>query len=199
MQKFIYKIIFVSLLVSSKAAATVNIGLSGAASTSNFSLETHRSTALSANISMGLWSLIHIGLTHRRAFENKSGYKKATVDDGSFAYLPFQDNTESVTNSVDLTLFLTQGTISPFIFGGVARRDYFTEIEFQDQRVRSTTTLYPVPNYGVGAAIRLSLQFQLNITHTFTPGVRTTLDDEGNEKNSVVKDSYTQMGISYRM
>jgi len=199
MQFLTITIFFVATLLANPAKAMVNIGLSGSAATSNFSLETHRSTALSANISIGLWSYLNIGLTHRRAFENKSGYKKASASRETIIYLPFQDNTESVTNSVDLTLFLLQGTVSPFIFGGIARRDYFTEIEFQDQKSRSTTTLYPVPNYGLGASVRLSMQFQLNITHTFTPGLRTTIDDEGNEKNNVVKDSYTQMGITYRI
>ncbi|MFW7380164.1 MAG: hypothetical protein ACOH5I_15225 [Oligoflexus sp.] len=199
MQKFLITTLFAGLLISSPAAAIVNIGLSGSASTSNFSLETHRSTAMSANISIGLWSFLHIGLTHRRSFENKSGFKKASPTPTSYSYIEFRDNTESVTNSVDLTLFLSQGTISPFVFGGVARRDYITEIEFQDQRVRSTTTLYPVPNYGVGASIRLSMKFQLNLTHTFTPGLKTTVDDNGEENSSVVNDSYTQMGITYRI
>lgn len=198
MNKVLISFILFAFFLANRAEASVNIGLSGASSTSNFSLETHRSTSLSANVSMGLWSYLHIGVTHRRSFENKSGLKKGSVED-TVVYMPFQDNTESITNSVDLTLFLRQGTVSPFVFGGIARRDYYTEIEFQEQRVRSTTTLYPVPNYGIGASVRLSMQFQLNITHTFTPGVRTSLNDNGEEQSRPVNDSYTQMGISYRM
>ena len=181
------------------ANANIRIGLSGSASKSNFSLETHRTSAISANISLAISNYVHIGLTHRRSFENKSGLKRTEASGSEdYVYLPFEDNTENITNSIDLTVYLYQGQVSPFIFGGVARRDYYTEIEYLDQRVKSRTTLFPVPNYGLGAAIILSREFQLRITQTYTPGVRTVIEN-GEEKSDIVKDSYTQIGVTYKL
>ncbi len=188
-----------SVYPGSSAKASIRIGLSGSASKSNFSLETHRTSAISANVSLAITDYFHVGITHRRSFENKSGLRRAEVSgDQSYVYLPFEDNTESITNSVDLTAYLYQGQVSPFIFGGVARRDYYSEIEYLEQRIRSRTTLFPVPNYGLGAAIILSREFRLRITQTYTPGVRTVIED-GEEKSNVVKDSYTQIGITYQL
>lgn len=197
---FLSLVLLVFSQVSSDVAfASIKIGLSGSSSNANFSLETRRSRALSTNISVGLWRFLHVGLTHRRAYEFKSGLVKGTDSSSNILYLPFEDSTQSTTNSIDLTVFLHQGVVSPFIFGGVARRDYVTEISFQDQKVKSTTSLYPVPNYGVGAAVRLSMNFTLNLTHTLTPGVRSRIDEDGNEQKETVNDSHTQIGVSYTL
>lgn len=189
---------FFLLIFTWPAMGLVNLGLSGALSNSNFSLETHKKTSISANVSLGLGSYFHIGLTHRRSFDNKSGFKKTRLDENTIAYIPFEDNTEIITNSVDLTIFLYEGQISPFVFGGVAKRDYVTEISYLEQQARSSTTLFPVPNYGLGLAIQLTRNFHLKITQTYTPGIRTVLED-GQEKSETVKDSYTQLGIGYKI
>jgi hypothetical protein len=167
-------------------------------SNSNFSLETHKKSSISANISLGIGSYVHVGLTHRRSFDNKSGLKKTRLDENTIAYIPFEDNTEIITNSVDLTIFLYSGKVAPFVFGGVAKRDYLTEISYLQQSAKSATTLFPVPNYGFGLAIQLTRDFNLKITQTYTPGIKTVLE-EGIERSETVKDSYTQVGIGYKI
>lgn len=197
--KYLFFLSFLLGILSSKSSfAAVNIGLSGSSSTSNFSLETHSSSAISANVAVGMGSYFHIGLTHRRSFENKSGLKKTKIDETTIAYIPFEDKTETVTNSIDLTIFLYDGPLAPFVFGGVARRDYITKIKYLNQQGRSSTTLFPVPNYGVGLTFRVSRQFRLKLSQTYTPGMQTVLEN-GVEKSKVVKDSYTQIGVTYQL
>jgi hypothetical protein len=198
MQHLTILITWLVAMSAQPALAIIDIGLSGSTGTSNFSLETHERTSLSVNFSVAFGSYIHLGLTHRRAFEEKSGLKKGENSSDETVYLPFEDNTENITNSLDLMVFLNDGRLAPFVFGGVARRDYLTEINFQGQEVTSRTTLYPVPNYGFGASIRMTRRFRFKVTQTYTPGVRTVVEN-GEEVNKPVNDSYTQLGISYRL
>mgnify|MGYP003683318259 CR=1 FL=1 len=193
----ILAIITTILIISSSAEAAISIGLSGAASQSNYSLETQKSSILSANVSLGIASFLRIGFTHRRSFQEKSGLKKSTSDSGTI-YYEFEDNTDIVTNSVDLTAILYPGRISPFVFGGVARRDYYTEVRYPGSESKGETTLPAVPNYGLGFAVQLNRSFSLKITRTYTPGITTSLED-GEEVDEVVNDTYTQLGISYRI
>ncbi|MFY7930703.1 MAG: hypothetical protein ACOVS5_17655 [Oligoflexus sp.] len=180
--------------------AAVNIGLSGSAENSNNSFEKYRNHAVSANISLGLGEHLLIGVTHRRSFDNKIGLKKTEVagQPNTFAYIPFEDNAESVTNSLDLTIIPYNGLVSPFVFGGLARRDYVNKLEILGNTIRSKQTLFPIPNYGVGIVIQLGLGFQLRITQTYSPGVKTILE-EGQEKSQLVLDTYSQVWIGYKL
>ena len=186
------------LTVGESALGAISIGLSGASSQSNYSLETQKSSILIANVSIGIASFLRIGLTHRRSFEKKAGLKKAQVSDTQIIYYEFEDNTDIVTNSVDLTAILYPGVVSPFVFGGVARRDYYTEVRYPGSASKGKTTLPAVPNYGLGIAVQLSRQFSLKITQTYTPGLSTTIED-GEEVSKAVNDTYTQIGIGYRI
>ena len=78
----------------------------------------------------------------RRSFDNKVGLKKQeNVEAKSYDYLPFEDNGISTTNSVDLTIIPYNGVISPMVFGGLARRDYYNEISFLGSRIVSLVFL----------------------------------------------------------
>ncbi len=180
--------------------AAVSISLSGSAENTSNALEKYRNNAISANISLALGDHLLVGLTHRRSFEHKDGLKRsegAKADE--YVYFPFKDYGESTTNSLDLTIIPYNGLISPFVFGGVASRQFHNEIIFLDNKIRSSQTLFPIPNYGFGTVIQLGMGFQLKITQTYTPGVQTILDENGEEANRLVKDSYTQVWIGYKI
>ncbi|WP_141731108.1 hypothetical protein [Oligoflexus tunisiensis] len=188
-----------TLLAGTNAQAAVSISLSGSSELSNAALERYRSNSISANISLGLGDHFHLGLTHRRSFDNKVGLKKTEIaETKTIDYLPFEDNVVSTTNSVDLTIIPFNGVISPLVFGGVARRDYYNELEFLGSRIVSKQTMFPIPTYGFGTIIRLGAGMQLKITQTYSPGVQTTLED-GEEISRLVKDSYTQVWLGYRI
>lgn len=186
------------LTISAPSYAIVSIGLSGANSTSNFSLETQDSSIISANISLGIASFLQVGLTHRRSFQKKTGLKKQTLSDNTSLYYQFIDNTDIITNSLDLTVILYKDVVSPFIFGGIAKRHYFTELETPFGKSSSSKAMDPVPNYGLGLAIQVNSKFSIKITRTYTPGLKTDLVD-GEERDQEVLDTYTQVGIGYRI
>ncbi len=188
------------LVWQNASSAAISLGLTGASEKTTNSLEKTTSNQISANVSLGLGNHVLIGVTHRRAFEYKTGYKKASTNNPNiFVYIPYRDNGESLTNSLDLTIIPYNGLISPFIFGGVARRDYRNEIFFLDQNIPSKYSMFPIPNYGFGTAIQLGMGFQLKITQTYTPGIETLLSDTGEESTRIVKDSYTQVWVGYKL
>ncbi len=188
-----------ALLTATRAQAAISISLSGSSELSNAALERYRSNSISANVSLGLGQHFLIGLTHRRSFDNKVGLKKQeNVEAKVYEYLPFEDNGISTTNSMDLTIIPYNGMISPMVFGGLARRDYFNEISFMGSRIVSRQTMFPIPNYGFGTIIHLGAGMQLKITQTYSPGIQTTLED-GQEISRIVKDSYTQIWLGYRI
>jgi hypothetical protein len=188
-----------ALLTDTEVKAAMNISLSGSSEVSNAALERYKSNSISANVSLGLGDHFQLGLTHRRSFDNKVGLKRAeNAETKALEYLPFEDNGISTTNSVDLTVIPYNGVISPMVFGGVARRDYFNEIQFMGNRIVSKQTMFPIPNYGFGTIIQLGAGMHLKITQTYSPGVQTTLED-GEEISRLVKDSYTQIWLGYRL
>ena len=185
------------LLMCQPTFGAISVGLSGASSKSNYSLETQKSSIISANVSVSFLSFLRVGLTHRRSFTEKTGLKKAETP-SQVIYYEFEDNTDIITNSIDLTAVLYPGVVSPFVFGGIARRDYYTEVRYPGSEAKGETTLPAVPNYGAGLAIRLSHQFSLKITQTYTPGIATTIEN-GEEVSRVINDTYSQIGISYQL
>jgi hypothetical protein len=188
-----------ALLAGTSAQAAINISLSGSSEISNAALERYRSNSVSANVSLGLGNHFLLGITHRRSFDNKMGLKRAeNAETKTLEYIPFEDNGESTTNSFDLTIIPYNGVISPMVFGGVARRDYYNEIQFMGSRIVSRQTMFPIPNYGFGTIIQLGAGMHLKITQTYSPGVKTTLED-GEEISRLVKDSYTQIWLGYRL
>ncbi len=188
-----------ALMAPRSAFAGVNVSLSGSMENTSNALEKNRDNSVSANISTNLGAHILIGITHRRSFENRTGYKRAQTDvPNTYAYIPFKDNGESVTNSLDLTVIPYNGLVSPFIFGGLARRDYKSTTIYPGSIYHSSQSLFPIPNYGFGFMVALGGGFNLKITQTFTPGSQVAIED-GIEVAKSVKDTYTQVGIGYRL
>lgn len=180
------------------ALGTINVGISGSNSSSSFFLESHKSTTISANVAIEVASFMHLGLTHRRSFIRKDGLKKEEISAGEYSYFSFTDNTDIVTNSIDVSIYPYRGLVSPFIFGGVARRDYYTKVSYRGYTGKKRETLPAVPNYGFGLAVMLSRSFNLKITQTYTIG-RGTVLEEGQEVEQQVRDAYTQLGIGYKL
>ena len=173
----------------------ISLGISGFGSVSNAGLEKYHSLSFSANLSLGLGQNFRVGITHRRAFEKKEGLKKS---ESAAEYFNFNDDTKSIANSIDLTIVLFVGQVSPFVFGGIARRDYDRTAKLQTQYLRSKITLFPVPTHGFGFAVFISRDINFKITQTYSPGVRIIIEN-GEEKHLGVVDSYTQAGITYKL
>ena len=195
----ILTLLALTVTMSESSLASIHIGLSGSTSSSHFSLESHKRSSVSASFAVGVARFLRIGLTHRRSFEKKKGLKKNQISETQFIYYEFQDDTEVITSSIDLTAVLYQGPISPFIFGGAARRDYYSEVIYPGNINKTSVTNDIVPNYGLGVSIYLSREFSLKITQTYTAGEKKQLTADGTEKKVKTTDSYTQLGITYRL
>ena len=87
-------------------------------------------------------------------------------------------------------------------FGGMANKFYESTATYNLDptiTVTNNTVLVGVPTYGFGAAIYLNRRFNLKISQTFIPGVKTTLDTTNQQSEEDVIDYYTQIGISYNL
>ena len=197
-----FKYLLLGLLVSSsKAFGGMTLGMAWSDSQSNLGLEKLQSNNINGNVSFDIWDHIQLGVTGRKEYEKRTGLKRTTTQDGSeYIYFTFKDISETITTSVDLTLVIYNGPISPFIFGGVARREYKTLIEYPEFNLRQETkdSLAAVPNGGYGIAIFLTKGFSLKFTQTFTEGQRVTIDGDKRIETKVY-DQYTQVGLNYRI
>lgn len=184
--------------LSTDSLASFNVSLSGSTSKSAFGLESHERSNVSASFAVGLARFVRLGLTHRRSFEKKKGLRRQRLSDERTIYYEFVDDTEVLTSSIDLTVILYHGQVSPFIFGGAARRDYFSETvnPFESNKFSIENDI--VPNYGLGLSIMLSREFSLKLTQTYTEGEKIELSPIGEEIKSKTTDSFSQIGISYR-
>tara|TARA_B100001094_G_scaffold323815_1_gene375344 strand:+ start:240 stop:848 length:609 start_codon:yes stop_codon:yes gene_type:complete len=185
-----------ALTSQTEAFGTINFGISGAGSENNVGLEKHKSTSLSGSINLNLGSFFRIGYSQRQAFEDRGGLKTSQLDDGSIVYYEFKEKVQTITNSINLTLVLYNGRVSPYIFGGVARKDYEITNAVSNLLYTKNATLYPVPTYGVGASIFVSRHFNFKMTQTWSPGVKITIKDNA-EVEEPILDSYLQVGINY--
>jgi hypothetical protein len=179
----------------------MTLGVAWSDSQSHLGLEKLQSSTLNGSISFDIWDHIQLGVTGRKEYEKRTGLKRTTNSDGTqYIYFNFKDVSQTITTSVDLTLVLYNGPISPFIFGGVARREYKTLIEYPEFDLHQETndTLDAVPNGGYGIAIFLGRGFSLKFTQTFTEGQKITIDGSKRIETKVY-DQYTQVGLNYRI
>jgi hypothetical protein len=186
----------------STAYAKISVGLSGSGSQNNAGLEKHKSSSGSLNLSVGLGPHVKTGINYRRATEHREGLKLSSSNTSETTHYAFNSELLSTTYSLNLTLVLYNGRISPYVFGGIANKYYTNKFtyEFVDPIVHKTDfKLEEVPTYGFGIAIFLNRQFSLKITQTYSPGKVITVDAQGNEDESEAIDSYTQVGISYNL
>ena len=114
-------------------------------------------------------------------------------------YIPFKDQSETISNSINLTVILYRGFASPFIFGGVTRKDYTSTVTLGDQSSTQKFSMPIAPNFGAGISFKISRSFSFKITETLSPGLQTYFDDSGEEQKKKVNDTYTELGISYNL
>ena len=177
----------------------VSIGLSGYGSNNNAGLERYETTSGSVNLSIAAGRYVQFGLVHRRAFEHRHGLKYDTSQE---AYYKFKNDVDSATYALNATLILYQGIVSPYIFGGVAKKYYTYKFTYDfDSPIVHTTkfTLPYSPNYGFGFAFRLNRDFSLKISQTYSKGRLIRLNEAGEEEEEDAIDTYTQVGISYNL
>lgn len=186
-----------STFVTDVANAGVSVGLSGSGSQNNAGLESYQTSSGTVSLSMNLGEYIRVGANHRRAFEHRKGLK-ANGD----TYYRFKNDLDSSIYSLNLTLVLYNGLVSPYIFGGIANKYYTNKFTYDfDQPIVHTSkfSLTEVPTYGFGVAIFLNRSFSLKISQTYSPGKVIDIDPQGNETEDKALDSYTQVGISYNI
>lgn len=186
------------MLLSPQALA-LSIGLSGSGSSNNGGLEHSTTSSGTLSISTELGSYLRIGISTRKAFEKVRGLK---YDDSSNSYFNFRADRETTIHSLNMTVILYNGIVSPYVFGGIANKYYESKATYdlaQSITVTSKSTLKGVPTYGFGAAIFLNRQFNLKISQTYIPGEKTTLGPTGEEEAEDVIDHYTQIGITYKL
>lgn len=199
-QKLYYPVLFILTLLffsSNNALSSVHIDLKGSGSRYNLDAENHESTSVSGSIAFGFFNYLRLGVTHRRSITHKDGYR-ITTSNGRSIYYSFDDKVETRTTSVDLTIFLYHGTISPFIFGGYAYKDYYIRYVQPDTIYNKHIKEPDSYRYGVGLSIRLNRDFQLKISQTFTPGKKLEIKDGIAEEEETIE-TYTEVGISYRL
>ena len=201
---FLKTLIVFLMLSSSTAYSYVNLGISGFTSLANVDLEKVNNNSISASVGVGLLSNLIIGINHRRIYSNRDGYKRNSYTDSNtnsdyMVYIPFKDQSETISNSINLTVILYKGFTSPFIFGGVTRKDYTSTVTLGEQSSTQKFSMPIAPNFGAGVSFKISRSFSFKITETLSPGLQTYFDDEGNEQKKKVNDTYTELGISYNL
>ena len=191
-------------LYSSKAYSYVNLGVSGFTALANVDLEKVNNNSISASVGFGLLNNLIIGVNHRRSYSSREGYKRNTYKDDNtdseyMIYIPFTDQSETISNSINLTVILYKGFASPFIFGGVTRKDYTSTVKLGEQSSTQKFSMPIAPNFGAGVSFKISRSFSFKITETLSPGLQTYFDDSGNEQKKKVNDTFTEIGISYNL
>ena len=183
----IKSILFVCMISSTNAYSYINFGVSGFTALSNVDLEKVNNNTISANIGFGLLNNLIIGMNHRRSYSNREGYKRNSYTDQNtnsdyVLYIPFSDKSETISNSINLTVVLFRGFTSPFVFGGVTRKDYISKVTLGDQSSTQKFSMPIAPNFGAGVSFKISRNFSFKITETLSPGLQTYFDDAGEEQ-----------------
>ena len=185
--------------ISTTASAYFSLDLTGMRSDDYVDLEEHVDTTMTASLLMGLGDYVIVSLGHQREMDNKHGYHKTQTSDGNIMYYKFEDDSEVITTFSDLTVILYNGMFSPFVFGGIARKDYYSTISYPGTVYKSHMPLPLIHRYGFGFSITLSREFRLKITQTFSPGVRIELVDQTEEVPQKYVSTTTEIGISMRL
>ena len=181
------------VLFAPTAWGALHFTLRGTLSDNNFLLKTQENSAASASISWDLGTVFRLGVTHRRSKNLLEGY---TLDETTGLYSYASEKTESIANSIDLTIILYYGKVFvPFVQVGIVKKDYIITQALEDQAaIVEKIPTAPVPSGGLGLAIRLNKNFSLRLSHTLSPGA---IQSHPDEQAKGALDSYTSVGISY--
>lgn len=185
------------ITITSGAYSFLNIGVSGYVSKDTYGFKTSNRSNVGINTSIGFGKHLQLGLSHSVQEDNLEGYELQRVS-GTNVTVAFMVKDQRVTHttSVDLTIIPFVSVISPFVFGGSARKEMKirrTIVGFREDT--ATTKPEPLLTYGYGVKIFLNKNFDLKVTRRYTPGIKVTLDGEKKE----VVDEMTQVGFVYKL
>lgn len=175
--------------------ADVYFTLSGNTQNSNLIFQSVRSRIISGTAALDVGSFMRLGVTHRQKFEDNQEYILINdADPDNIIVENTKSSIHQISNSIDLTLILYEGTlITPYINGGVVFKNYrITSSSSENKAV----VLPPQPSGGVGLGIMLSREFSLKISYTVSPGMRWNPDRSRADR---VLDNYTELGITYKI
>jgi hypothetical protein len=180
--------VLIAALVSPKAYGAISLSLSGTSEASHQGQVSSREVAGSLRVGLGLGEHFQIGLSHRRSEE-----RTTTLTTENFE---LKSKLGVVTNGLDLTVILYNGLVSPYLFGGVAVKDYSIESNYSEPA--EVNGVY-APMYGLGMQIFLNQDFSLKLNQTFTPSERIVGYADGKPIKKDILDSYLEVGITYRL
>jgi hypothetical protein len=197
--KFFTTIFALHWFLAAPSWAVISVELSGSASDSYLDTEHVTATSGTLGLSLGLGEHFMVGIGHNRSYNKKKGYQKyEDKTANAIIYYNASDDTETYTTYGDLTVILYNGVVSPFIFGGIAKKEYYVTYT-NPQYVYSKHLQLPLTNrYGFGLSFLLSRSFRLKLTQTYTPGEKISLVG-GEEKTEKILEKYSEIGLSYRI
>ena len=141
-------------------------------------------------------SHFRLGLTHRQETDETEGYTYSTADN---TYYKRSTKMYITSNSLDLTVILYYGTLFvPYVQGGFIVKDYKIIDSIAGQSSTDSIQSAPVPNAGAGLNIVINRNFSLKLSYNLSPGYKIS-DPEDQDRTEDVWDSYTSIGISYKL
>jgi hypothetical protein len=177
----------ITLMVPAEAFSVISLGLSGTAETTNSGAVSRKEHALSFRTGISLGDHFQVGMAHRRSFNKEVSSTKEYIIES-----------DTTTNSADLTFIPFTGHVSPYIFGGKSMKTVkgkFVTAETVETFKQPAT--YPVI-YGFGLQVFLNANFSLRVSQTYSPSTKTVVV-EGVEEEKPSLDSYTEVGINYKL
>jgi hypothetical protein len=195
-----------NIAFSTPTFAGAHLGISGYQSGTHAELQKTLNSRAGASLSFDLFRVVRIGYSYRLDTESTSGLR---VSDSSIAnsYVNFNNIKEVTKQSVDLTIvpFMTQ-FIVPFIFGGIAKKDYLYRVQAEDVNDNGIITVEIKAgengnpawgwNAGFGTRIPVNKEFSIKVTQTFSEGLKKSSPTAEGVK---VWDTYTEYGITYKL
>ncbi len=182
---------------SAAGYGAITFSIAGSGSSSHVTTLKHDSSAATASFAVDLGRYFRIGMSHRQKTEVEKGYKDISGQNDDAVWAEYYSKTNETTNSLDLTLVLYHGQIiTPYIFVGMASKSYMVS-SVTDGVGRSAPFIPPpTPTSGAGFGLRINRQFSIKFSHTLTPSY---IIDPVNETAAGTIDSYSQVGVSYRL
>jgi hypothetical protein len=196
----------VNIATSPAAFAGAHLGVSGYRSGTHAELQKTLNSRAGASLSFDLFSVLRIGYSYRLDTESTSGLRVSDSSQNN-SYVNFNNIKEVTKQSLDLTVvpFMTQ-LIVPFIFGGVAKKDYLYRVQAEDVNDNGIITVEIKAgengnpawgwNAGFGTRIPVNKEFSIKVTQTFSEGLKKSSPTSEGVK---VWDTYTEYGITYKL
>jgi len=187
-------------LYSSSAHAQWTFSLSGTEDRSHTDLVESRDSRWTFSASVYLLQYMSIGISHSQVNKITVGEKERT---GAQLNEHFEDRLKVVSNSFNLTVVLFSGPITPYIFGGIARKWYYYVYNYEFSTAGQDFEYTPddngqknLWNAGLGFSIPVSYNFSVKIKRNWTP---VELTDPITKDKKKVYDTYTEVGLTYKI